>query len=319
MAKADTTRGPSGVLVVDKPRGPTSHDVVARVRGLLRTREVGHAGTLDPMATGVLVLGVGEGTKLLPYLTAHDKTYEARLALGETTETLDAEGATRTHAEVAPWLLAALALLADYPLPPLPPALLAALEGERERREQVPPAFSAIRKDGVRAHTLARAGVEVSLAPRPVHVHTLELTSASLAPPSLEVRVTAEKGYYVRSLGRDLALALGTVGHLSALRRVRSGPFGLDRAVALDGDVARGLVDLRTAAALALPTLTLDDAAVLQARRGQRVVLAEGGAEGVFAWLDAAGALVAIGERMPEGHGRVLRGFAPDEPTSSRP
>lgn len=316
MAKTGThARAPSGVLVVDKARGPTSHDVVARARALLRTREVGHAGTLDPMATGVLVLGVGEGTKLLPYLTAHDKTYEATLVLGETTETLDAEGESRTRAPIAPWLMEALARVALGEPPP--PAVDEALDGERARRAQVPPAFSAIRKDGVRAHTLARAGVEVSLDPRPVRVHTLELTAASIDPPTLSVRVTADKGYYVRSLGRDLALALGTVGHLSELRRVRSGPFDLGRAVALDPDAARGVLDLATAAALALPTARLGDDAVLQARRGQRVALPEDAPAGACAWLDGAGALVAIGERSPEGHGRVLRGFAP--PATSSP
>ncbi len=312
MAKTETpSGGPSGVLVVDKARGPTSHDVVGRARALLRTREVGHAGTLDPMATGVLVLGVREGTKLLPYLTAHDKTYEARVVLGESTETLDAEGAVRTHEAVAPWLVDALARLARVEGGALPPGLVDALDAERGRREQIPPAFSAIRKDGVRAHALARAGVEVALDPRPVRVHALEVTAGSVDPPTLSVRVTADKGYYVRSLGRDLALALGTVGHLSELRRVRSGPFGLGGAVALDPDAARGVIDLATAAALALPTARLDGAAVLQARRGQRVALPEDAAQGPCAWLDDAGALVAIGERAPEGHGRVLRGFAP--------
>lgn len=316
MAKTGTpARAPSGVLVVDKVRGPTSHDVVARARALLRTREVGHAGTLDPMATGVLVLGVGEGTKLLPYLTAHDKTYEATLVLGETTETLDAEGDVRSHAEVAPWLVEALARVAAGAS--LPPGLHDALDGERARSAQIPPAFSAIRKDGVRAHTLARAGVEVELEPRPVRVHALDLTAASAAPPTLSVRVTADKGYYVRSLGRDLALALGTVGHLSALRRVRSGPFDLARAVPLDADAALGVLDLATAAALALPTARLGDDAVLQARRGQRVTLPDDAPPGPAAWLDGGGALVAIGERSPEGHGRVLRGFAPPPATSS--
>ncbi len=316
MAKPGTpARAPSGVLVVDKARGPTSHDVVAKARALLRTREVGHAGTLDPMATGVLVLGVGEGTKLLPYLTAHDKTYEATLVLGETTETLDAEGVKRTPAEIAPWLMEALASVARGEAPPA--ALREALDGERARRAQVPPAFSAIRRDGIRAHTLARAGVAVELEPRPVRVHALELTAASPLPPTLSVRVVADKGYYVRSLGRDLALALGTQGHLSALRRVRSGPFDLARAVALDADAARGVLDLATAAALALPTATLGDEAVLQARRGQRVRLPDDSPDAPCAWLDGAGALVAIGERAPEGHGRVLRGFAPVAATSS--
>ncbi len=309
----------SGIVVLDKPRGPTSHDLVARARASFRTREVGHAGTLDPMATGVLVLGVRQGTKLLTFLTAHDKTYVARLALGETTETLDAEGSERAHAPVAPEVLEALRVASEGALTP---CLRAALEAELWRTEQTPPVYSAIRTDGERSHALARAGRAVPLPPRPVRVHELAVTEATEAPaPTLELRAHVDKGYYVRSLGRDLALALGTVGHLTALRRTRSGPFAVEDAVTLDQVTAdHGWLSLARAAALALPSVLLDSAAVLQARRGQRVTLPTSAtrAVGPAAWLDAAGELVAVGERTPEGHGRVLRGFTPDAAVAQR-
>jgi tRNA pseudouridine55 synthase len=219
-----------GVLVIDKPRGPTSHDVVRRLRRALGVRAIGHAGTLDPMATGVLVVAVGEATKLVPWLTAHDKGYEATVALGIETDTLDAEGAEVRR--VAPSVALCEALAArDVETWP---ALRAALEDERARTLQTPPAYSAIRTGGERAHARARRGERLELAPRPVVVHRLRVVDASAEPPSLQVSLDVGKGYYVRALARDLAGALGTVGHLTALRRTRSGCFTLADAHALD-------------------------------------------------------------------------------------
>lgn len=278
-----------GVVVIDKPKGPTSHDVVGRVRKLLKTRAVGHAGTLDPMATGVLVVAVGEATKLVPWLTAADKAYEATIRLGVATDTLDAEGqVTETR---------------DLPPPDLA-AIERAIAVERARTLQVPPQFSAIKVDGVRAHSLARAGQAVELAPREVAVRALELREAR--GHDLDVRVETAKGYFVRSLARDLAAGLETVGHLTALRRVRSGAFGLDRAIPLEALGPDALLDLSAAAALSMPVSVLDESGVTAAGHGQRVAAEHrrDPHEGPCAWLDERGRLVAVGEGD-----RVLRGF----------
>lgn len=303
-------------MIVDKPRGPTSHDVVARARKAFQTREVGHAGTLDPMASGVLVLGIREGTKLLAHLTAHEKTYETTVVFGETTETLDAEGQERTRADVPASLRSELEVLASSGerLSTAPGSVLgAALERELARTLQAPPIYSAIQKDGERAHELARSGREVVLEPRSVHVHEITILAATLVPePTLTVRIRADKGYYVRAFGRDLALAAGTVGHLIALRRIASGPFGVDEATRLDA-LPGGLLTLPEAARRAMPAFALDAGAVIEARHGKPVrhpSIAEG-PEGPCAWLDERGALVAIGARTPEGHGKVVRGFVP--------
>jgi tRNA pseudouridine55 synthase len=278
-----------GVIVVDKPRGPTSHDVVLRVRKTLGTREVGHAGTLDPMATGVLVVGVGEATKLIPYLTAGEKTYEATVKLGIATDTLDAEGKETSRAEVPP----------DFSS-----CLPGALDAERARARQVPPAFSAIHADGERAHEKARRGEAVDLPGREVSVRTLE--AVHIDAEYIHLRLTVSKGYYVRSLARDLAAALGTVGHLTALRRTRSGAFDLSDASPLD---APKLIPLATAATRTLPTVDLTEIGATNAHHGRNVAVEDlsSSAAGPAAWLHA-GNLVAIGE-MRDGVGRVLRGF----------
>jgi tRNA pseudouridine55 synthase len=305
-----------GVLVIDKPRGPTSHDAVARLRRALRTKEIGHAGTLDPMATGVLVVCVGEATKLSPWLTAADKAYEATIALGAETDTLDAEGTVTKRADVA---LAILDALDRIKSGKVHDHLARAVLHEKERTMQVPPAVSAIRKDGVRSYERARKGETEELAPRPVTVHGIELLDGGIDPDGhggwLALTCHVGKGYYVRSLARDLAASLGTVGHLTALRRTRSGPFELDEAMPLDtpGDeLAARVITLARAATRALPEARLTESGVRDARFG-RAVRAEdfvtGAVKGPLAWLDAEGRLVAVGERMEDGTGRVVRGF----------
>jgi len=289
-----------GVLIVDKPRGPTSHDVVAKVRRALGTKSVGHAGTLDPMATGVLVVAVGEATKLVPYLSAADKEYDATVTLGVATDTLDAEGRETSRAEVpASWRA----------------SLEGALEAERKRTMQLPPVFSAIHAKGARAHELARRGAAVELDERPVRVVSLDVTR--VADAELGLRLTVSKGYYVRALARDLAARLGTVGHLSALRRVRAGAFSIAQAVlvdALDRDVA--LLPLAEAAARVLPTCTLTEAGVQHARAGRAVPLDDLASrdDREHAWLAPDGELVAIG-RLDGGVGRVVRGFTARRPS----
>jgi tRNA pseudouridine55 synthase len=306
----------SGVLVLDKPRGPTSHDVVARVRRALGVRGVGHAGTLDPMATGVLVIAVGEATKLVSWLTAEDKSYEATIALGVATDTLDAEGVEVCRAPLDAAVTAAL--LAWRAGSPAPPLLEAALAAERARTTQVPPAFSAVKSAGERAYTRARRGDDVALAARPVRVERLELTACAAAPASLSVALDVAKGYYVRALARDLARALGTVGHLTSLRRIRSGSFvsgeALDPDTPAEGLRAR-LEPIARAAARVLPVCALTDNGAREARHGRPVLPADLGtlaavAPGPHAWLDADGELVAIGAIDETGRGRVLRGFA---------
>jgi tRNA pseudouridine55 synthase len=302
---------PSGVLVIDKPRGPTSHDVVARLRKALGTREVGHAGTLDPMATGVLVVLIGEATKLAPYVTAEDKEYEATLELGSETDTLDADGAVVRRAEVSEAARDALRGTRE----PLHPLLRRALDAERARTAQVPPAYSAIHAGGERAHERARRGERVELEARPVSVKRLEALGAGLDPaPWLTLRLEVAKGYFVRSLARDLGAELGTVAHLVALRRTRSGSFSLDEALALDtpsDEMTARLLPLGLAAARALPVARLTEVGARDARTGRPVRVGDVDArqQGVLAWLDAKGALVAIGEVGADGCGRVLRGF----------
>jgi tRNA pseudouridine55 synthase len=303
------------VLVVDKPEGPTSHDVVAIVRRAFKTREVGHAGTLDPMATGVLVLALGEATKLVPYLTDAPKEYEASLELGRATDTLDAMGRVTEVREVDAELLAALAQGTS----PLAPRIAIAVAAELARTRQEPPTFSAIHHEGERAYAKARRGEAFVLEERDVRVHRLVIDGIGTgvtAEPRILIRVQADKGYYVRSLARDLARGMGTLGHLRMLRRVDSGGFTLTEAapLTLAPDALRErLLPLATAARRALPAVTLSEIGAREARFGRRVRREDFEGElavGVpSAWFDRDGRLVAIG--MIEEDGRVLRGFGP--------
>ena len=326
MKRSDVQRVPrpherGGVLVIDKPRGPTSHDVVARLRRALGTREIGHAGTLDPMATGVLVVAVGEGTKLAPYLSAADKAYEATLALGIATDTLDADGQETLRAAVSAEVRGALAM----PASPVAPRIEEALAVERARTLQTPPAYSAIHHDGKRAYDLARRGEAPVLADRPVLVHALALLASGADATSDEARtgeawmtlsLEVGKGYYVRALARDLAASLGTVGHLTALRRTRSGCFTLEEAIPLDTpaeEIAARVLPLDHAAVRVLPVARLTAVGARDARFGRAVRAADldGGAEGSgpSAWLDPEGVMVAVGIRQEDGTGNVVRGF----------
>ena len=209
--------GREGVLCIDKPPGMTSFDVVRVVRGVTRTKRVGHTGTLDPMATGVLVVCVGWCTRLVPFLTSDDKAYEGRIRLGARTTTDDAEGE----------------IVQARPVPPLDrDALEAVLNRFRGPIRQVPPTFSALHIDGERAHKRARRGEAVDIPARDVVVHALELIAIEGA--DVVVRAHVEKGTYIRSLARDIGEALGCGGHLAALRRTAAGAHTLDRCVSLD-------------------------------------------------------------------------------------
>ena len=208
---------PSGLVIVDKPGGMTSHDVVARVRRLAGTRRVGHAGTLDPMATGVLVVGVEKATRLLGHLTLTEKTYVATIRLGQSTSTDDAEGEPTGGSpatDIAPGAL---------------DAEIAELTGDIW---QVPPGVSAIKVNGQRAYKLTRAGEAPELAARPVTVYEFAVTGISQTGDFLDINaeIRCSSGTYIRALARDLGAALGTGGHLTALRRTAVGPYGLDQA-----------------------------------------------------------------------------------------
>ena len=251
----------SGVAVVDKPSGWTSHQVVGRCRRIYGTRKVGHAGTLDPMATGVLLVGVNRATRLLGHLMLTEKEYIATIRLGITTVTDDAEGE----------------ITAVQGCPPTVDAdLRAAMLPLTGAIQQVPTAVSAIKVDGKRAYARVRAGEDVVLAARAVTVHEfslLESTTAyaeGVAVLDLAVRVRCSSGTYIRALARDLGAALGCGGHLTALRRTRVGPFGLDRARKIDGTTADlPLITLDAVAAECFPTLAVDAERAAGIRHGR--------------------------------------------------
>jgi tRNA pseudouridine55 synthase len=228
----------SGLVVVDKPSGLTSHDVVARVRRLARTRRVGHAGTLDPMATGVLLLGVNKGTRLLGHLALTDKSYVATVRLGVATTTDDAEG--EVVATAPPEAVAALDLA----------AVRAAAERFVGAIEQVPSSVSAVKVDGRRAYQRVRAGEVVELPARPVTVHELTVDDPRPGEGHLDVAlsVRCSSGTYVRAIARDLGEALGVGGHLTALRRTAVGPVGVDEAAPLADAEEAGSVPLMSMA-----------------------------------------------------------------------
>lgn len=251
--------GPSGnvhgVLVVDKPAGMTSHDVVSRARRVFGTRRVGHAGTLDPMATGVLLLLFGEATKLSSVLTTEHKRYRTRVQFGVATDSLDADGRVTARRPLAAALSSA--------------ALDAALTEERTRRSQIPPQVSAIKVAGKRAYELARRGEETHFEPRVVSVEELKLLERGEDWVELELEVS--KGYYVRSLARDLAERLGTVGHLTNLRRIQSGLFTDAEATPLPEDDALQLLTLSQVAMRCLPWFGVTPEGREKLRQGKRL------------------------------------------------
>jgi tRNA pseudouridine55 synthase len=300
---------PHGILVVDKPGGMTSHDVVAQARRHFGTRRVGHAGTLDPMATGVLVLLLGEATKLSDVATSEDKAYLADVRFGRATDSHDADGQTTAEQALPPgWL--------D------PTALELALAAERQRRLQVPPAVSAIKVEGQRSYRLARRGHAPELEPRAVRVRALTLLERGEDHVRVELQVT--KGYYVRAFARDLGEALGVPSHLARLRRVQSGCFGIAEACAWPPERDARVLPLARVLPRLLVTQQLTPLGVERARQGKVLSASDfvdpasaAGAGGdaprelATAWTDASGTPVALGRREGESF-RVQRGFAAD-------
>jgi tRNA pseudouridine55 synthase len=300
--RSDEASGPSGFLVVDKPAGWTSHDVVDAARGWLGTRRVGHLGTLDPLATGVLPLAIRSATKLVAFVRDRDKGYAGAIRLGVVTDTLDAEGRVlRTYD--GPW-----------PDEARVQEVMQTLVGDVE---QIPPMFSAVKKDGVPLHKLAREGREVAREPKLVHVSRFTLRKYD--PPRLEIEVACSGGTYVRVLAADLGDRLGCGAHLADLRRTRSGPFTLDQACSpetLRDEAATGEIERRLISplvALGLPVLRLHPHEVEAIRQGSEIA-ADGAPDVPGTQIlahDGQGAVVAVLELRPGRRLRPLRVLEP--------
>jgi len=289
----------AGLLIVDKEAGMTSHDVVSRCRKLLNTRKVGHAGTLDPMATGVLILGVERATKLLGLLALTTKSYTATIRLGQATTTDDAEGELLTTADAS--------AVTDEQIA----AQIAALTGDIQ---QVPASVSAIKVDGQRAHALIRAGEEVTLAARPVTVSRFDVLARRDVPADdsgpgfvdLDVDVDCSSGTYIRALARDLGAALGVGGHLTALRRTSVGPFTLEHARTLDElaeDPAVSL-DIDQAAQTAFPhrQISAEEAESISQGRWLEPI----GRKEIYAAIDPSGHTIALIQERGKRAGSVM-------------
>jgi len=282
---ADASTGPaaSGVLVVDKPAGWTSHDVVGRVRRLVGTRRVGHAGTLDPMATGVLVLGVGRGARLLRFLVGTRKAYLATARLGVSTSTDDAEGEVVRTAST------------DDLDPAAVRAAAARLLGEID---QVPSAVSAVKVAGERAYKLVRRGERPALSARRVTVYELRVDDVRTGADNVDFDLVVEcsSGTYVRALVRDLGATLGVGGHVTSLRRTAVGPFTLAIAQRLDelGEHGVRMLSLAEAAGMVLRTVRCDDDEARAVSYGQRIPLAGDDLDGQVALVGTAGQLLAV-------------------------
>ena len=271
----------AGLVIVDKSAGMTSHDVVGRCRRIFGTRKVGHAGTLDPMATGVLVVGIERATKILGLLTATDKSYAATIRLGQTTSTEDAEGEI-THTVSAAAVSEAQIATA-----------VTALRGEID---QVPSAVSAIKVDGQRAYKLVREGHAVELAPRRVRIGRFDVVEVRRHGDLLDVDVEVDcsSGTYIRALARDVGAALAVGGHLTALRRTRVGSYGLDEARTLDdlAEQPRLSYSLDEACQLAFPRRDLSGDEAEDTRHGR--ALKPAGIEGVYAATAPDGQVTAL-------------------------
>jgi tRNA pseudouridine55 synthase len=292
----------SGLVIVDKPQGLTSHDVVARIRRLAGTRRVGHAGTLDPMATGVLVIGVEKATRLLGHLALSEKEYSATIRLGQATDTDDAEG--QVIAETSAAGVSEVSL----------EAAVTTLTGEIE---QVPPGYSAIKVSGKRAYRLAREGAAPELAARTVTVTAFDVLAVRRAGELLDadVTVTCSSGTYVRALARDLGRALGVGGHLTALRRTRVGPYEIAAAATLDQLAATfAVIPLDEAAGVAFRPVHLTGDQARSVAHGGRIAIGEldwpGGPPGPVAAFAPDGSLIALLTDQ-DGQARPLAVFVP--------
>ena len=280
---------PSGLVLIDKEQGWTSHDVVAKLRGILGTRKIGHAGTLDPMATGLLVLGVDAGTKLLQFLVGAEKQYLATIRFGANTTTDDAEGEVTQSFDAA----AITSTQVD--------SEILQFLGEID---QVPSSVSAIKVDGKRAYDLVREGKTVELKSRRVTVSKFERLSELRVDGSLaevDVLVDCSSGTYIRALARDLGAKLGVGGHLSALRRTRVGNYDVQNASLLSGEI--NLLDLTDSARLLYPELEIDAQSEVDLRHGKRI---PSGALATVCAVNLSGTLVAILEKSVSDYKSIV-------------
>ena len=290
--------GPQGIAVVDKPAGMTSHAVVAHARRALDTRKIGHAGTLDPMATGVLVLGVGRATRMLGWLAATTKEYEATIALGVSTLTDDADGEVTATTDTSGVVDAAI------------DETLAAMRGTID---QVPSSVSAVKVDGKRAYARVRAGEQPELAPRSVTISRLAIHDRRRLDGRIDVDIVVEcsAGTYIRAIARDLGAALGVGGHLASLRRTRAGAFTLADATALDALAPESLMSMAEAAQRAFTCAVVDDANAV--RHGRQVPWPDGVETpehgGVIALLAPEGTLLALARRGERGQAEYVAVF----------
>jgi tRNA pseudouridine55 synthase len=297
----------SGILLVDKPQGITSHDVVARVRRAAGTRKVGHAGTLDPLATGLLVLGLNSSTRLLTFLVGLDKGYDATIRLGVSTTSDDSDGDVTARVSAQAVDAAAVDAGVDALTGPI---------------SQVPTTVSAIKVDGRRAYDLAREGVEVELKARDVTISEFtvldrrESVVDGLVVRDLDVRVSCSSGTYVRALARDLGASLGVGGHLTALRRTRVGPFDVSRASVLEGiEVAPNLIPPAVVAESLFPVWRMTADETVDLGHGKRVAVDRDDTDGPLAAVTPDGALAGL-VSVRGGRAKPIVNFPTDEVVS---
>ena len=272
-----------GILVLDKPRGWTSHDVVARVRQLTKIKRVGHTGTLDPMATGVLIVCLGQATRVVEYMVGHDKRYTATVRLGIETDTYDAQGQ----------------VVARRPVDVSESALRESLEAFVGDLRQVPPMFSAIKQAGTKLYDLARQGIEVEREPRSMTIHSIDLIGFD--PPDATIDVRCSAGTYIRSLAHDLGRRLGCGAHLSMLTRTAAGDFTLAQAVSLEAFEAAAadgswttLLRPLDAALSSFPAITLSEDDAVRARHGMTVIAGDILANDLVRAYDPSGRIVGV-------------------------
>lgn len=284
----------NGILVIDKPQNWTSHDVVAKLRGILHVKRIGHAGTLDPMATGVLPVFVGRATRAVEFAAEREKEYIAGLRLGVVTDTQDVTGTP----------------LETNPVSVTREQVEAVLDRFRGPIQQIPPMYSAIKKDGKKLYELARRGQEVERQPRPITIYGLELMD-QVSPTEFTLRVLCSKGTYVRTLCHDIGQALGCGGTLSSLRRTQSAGFTLDQAVTLEQvagmeDPAASLLPVETYFAH-YPALTLtSEGAVKKVRNGNPVTME--GADGTYRVYSRDGEFLAL-SKLEQGCLTTIKSF----------
>jgi tRNA pseudouridine55 synthase len=287
---------PSGLLLVDKPAGWTSHDIVAKLRGIAGTRRVGHAGTLDPMATGLLIIGIGSATKLLTFIVGDSKTYLATIRLGSTTITDDAESEILTQATKEQLRLIT------------PEMISVEIEKLTGVINQVPSSVSAIKVDGERAYARVRAGESVELKSREVTISEFLILKEMARGEDfidLEVRIECSSGTYIRAIARDLGHALGVGGHLTALRRTRVGSHDISNAVTMEGLKELRVISLAVAASKMFPVLNLSEQDVTDLIHGKRLECPEQISDKVAA-IAPDGSLVAILERVDKTYKSVV-------------